>query len=632
MRKDKIKVVIASVLFLVFAVVITILCIPYIEKMSQPEVQLLFKRWVSENRLYGIMALLGIQILQIVIAFIPGEPVEITAGAIFGTVDGLFICLLGCMIASSIVFSISKQYGKKILLFFFKEETILNWSWVQDSRRMELVTFLLFLVPGTPKDLLTYIVGISNMKLGKFIALSTFARIPSIISSTIIGVTMIQGHWRFSIVLFVITGFIGIACIWLEDKIVAKFKKSDDADIRMTKSECMDIVEASHQKELYPLIFCHLQIKGLLNIEKLKEAVCRSGRIVPEIFYIYDFEQGVFKDRGYGVDHVILEQQAFPQEWKWDLSEDTQLKIIVYPQNAGTHIVVGISHILCDGKGFLQYLYLLADLYNGREVNESIKNQRKVSPYLKKIKVGRITDQTKANHKYFMDTIQFSGKGSTPYCLCECIGTDDINKLKRKAALYHATLNDVFMTAYAFVLARLQKTEIVSIPCPADLRNFKDNNDDLTIGNLTGIFRAIPIEVKRERLFAEILQQVHIEIEVQKSHFRCFSGILELNTIYKILPVSCVKLFCMLTYHLKHISYTNLGIIDKERLNFKDCEIEICFVTGSYRKMPGFQLSISTFNNVCTLNCTVLGNDEWKEKCECILQDIKRELLIWAEE
>lgn len=632
MRKDNIKVVITSVLFLVFAVMITIICIPYIEKISQPEAQLQFKQWVSENRLYGIMALLGIQILQIVIAFIPGEPVEITAGAILGTVGGLFVCLLGCVIASSIIFSMSKQYGKKILLFFFKEETILNWNWVQDSRRMELVTFLLFLVPGTPKDLLTYIMGISNMKLGKFIALSTFARIPSIISSTIIGATMIQGHWRFSIVLFVITGIIGIASIWLEDKIVAKLKKSDNADNRMTKSECMDIVEASHQKELYPLIFCHLQIEGMLNIERLKEAVCRSGRIVPEIFYIYDFEQGMFIDRGFGVNHVILEQRTFPQEWKWDLSEDTQLKIIVYPQNEGTHIVVGISHILCDGKGFLQYLYLLANLYNDRKVNESIKNQRAVSPYLKEIKVGRITDQTKANRKYFMDTIKFSGKGATPYCLCECIGTDEINKLKSKAALCHATLNDVFMTAYALVLARLQNTEIVSIPCPADLRKFKGNNDDLTIGNLTGIYRAIPIEVKKDRSFTEILQQVHIEVEVQKSHLRCFSGILELNIIYKILPISYVKLLCMITYHLKHISYTNLGVIDKKRFNFKDCEIKTCFVTGSYRKMPDFQLSISTFDNVCTLNCTVLGNDEWKEKCECILQDIKRELLIWAEE
>lgn len=141
MREDKIKAVITSAMFLVFTVAITILCIPYLEKLSQPEVQLQFRQWVSENRFYGTMALLGIQILQIVIAFIPGEPVEIIAGAILGTVDGLFICLLGCVIASSIVFSISKQYGRKILRFFFKEETISKWSWVQHNRRMEVVTF-----------------------------------------------------------------------------------------------------------------------------------------------------------------------------------------------------------------------------------------------------------------------------------------------------------------------------------------------------------------------------------------------------------------------------------------------------------------------------------------------------------
>ena len=173
MREEKMKIVIASALFLVLVIVIPIICIPYIEKLSQPEVQLQFKQWASENKFYGIMALLGI----------------------------------------------------------------------------------------------------SNMKLGKFIVLSAFARIPSIISSTIIGATMIEGRWRFSIALFVITGTIGIAGIWIEDRIVSRFKKNSHADIRMSKSECMDIVEASHQKELYPLIFCHLQMKGLLDIENFTSMI-----------------------------------------------------------------------------------------------------------------------------------------------------------------------------------------------------------------------------------------------------------------------------------------------------------------------------------------------------------------------
>lgn len=418
--------------------------------------------------------------------------------------------------------------------------------------------------------------------------------------------------------------------IWSDDKVVMRFKKDDYVSVRMTKSECMDIVEASHQKELYPLIFCHLQIKGRLDMGKLKEAVRRSGRIVPEIFYIYDFKRGMFIDRGFRAEHVILEQQAFPQGWKWNLAEDTQLKIIIYPQNTGTHIVAGISHILCDGKGFLQYLYLLADLYNGGKINEGVRNQRAVSPYLKKIRVGRMTDQTKANRRYFMNTIEFSGKGAAPYCLWECIGAEDLEKLKEKASLCHATLNDVFMTAYALVLAGLQNTEVVNIPCPADLRGFREDNDDLTIGNFTGIYRTIVIEVKRGRAFAEILQQVHIEAELQRSRFRCFEGIVELNRIHKILPVPCILLLCRATYHLKHISYTNLGIIDRERLRFGNCETETCFVTGSYRRMPDFQLAVSTFNNVCTLNCTLLGNNEWKEKCECILRDIKKELLIYG--
>ena len=81
-----------------------------------------------------------------------------------------------------------------------------------------MVTFILFLIPGTPKDMLTYIVGVTDMSVWKFIGISTFARIPSVLSSTIIGSTMRQGEWKVSLIVFLVTGIIGIVGIGFKVK------------------------------------------------------------------------------------------------------------------------------------------------------------------------------------------------------------------------------------------------------------------------------------------------------------------------------------------------------------------------------------------------------------------------------
>lgn len=409
-------------------------------------------------------------------------------------------------------------------------------------------------------------------------------------------------------------------------------KKKKKKPVNATKSECLDIVAAVHQNSIYPLIFCHMQIKGTLDFEKLIYAIHSSSMIVPEILYVYDLEQGYFIEQGFTAHDVLLEQREFPQGWKWDLSNDTQLKIIVYPEHDGLHIIIGISHILCDGNGFLQYLYLLADLYNGNPISSIIKNDRNIAPYLKKIRIGKNTEQTRVNRRKIFHSLRFTSDGTTPFCLYETINIDDLRKLKEKAVKYQSTLNDVFLSAYARVLAKLQHVETVKIPCPVDLRRFRQEREVLTIGNFTGIFRKIPIEIKKNVTFTETLQQVHFEMELQKAHLRCFIGIPALYTAHRIMPLSIIRTICKMTYHVASTSYSNIGVIDDTKLSFSDCEIETCFITGSYRMTPDFQLSISTFKNECTLNCTIIGDNERKEKCQEILNLVKDELLSWIKE
>ena len=82
---------------------------------------------------------------------------------------------------------------------------------------------ILFIIPGTPKDLFVYIAGLLPIHPIRFIAISTFARIPSIISSTLAGANLATGDWKMSLIIYAITFVIVGIIVFL----IKKFDKSN---------------------------------------------------------------------------------------------------------------------------------------------------------------------------------------------------------------------------------------------------------------------------------------------------------------------------------------------------------------------------------------------------------------------
>ncbi|MDF2479486.1 MAG: hypothetical protein K0S24_4969 [Sphingobacterium sp.] len=452
--------------------------------------------------------------------------------------------------------------------------------------------------------------------------------------ATTIGATMSQGKWETSLIVFFITGIVGILGIGFKNKIIDfchKIMKRDYQD--NTKCECLDFVEAAHRNRVYPVMYCRMQIEGHLDGDRLKNAVNLSSQYVPEVFYIYDFRHDCFVNQGLSADCAIVStHQNIEFDLRWDLSKDTQIKLFICQEELKTTITFGMSHILTDGEGFLQYLYLLSSLYNEKYPNSQIQNNRKISTILKDIHVQPPTEQTKNGKKFVMSPLLHDSIGTQYFCLNSIIAAADLKAIHTKAKNCGATLNDVFMTAYACIIARLQNTDKVIIPCPANLRKFRPPSDSRTIANMTGIYRMIVVEITPQHTFNSILAQIHIEMELQKSRYRCFAGIRVLDFVYYKVPRSILRQVVKRGYRLLPVTYTNVGVIDSNRLHFQDSNIIRCYLTGTYRLSPDFQLSISTFRNVCTLNCTLIGDAETKTKGLQILEQLKSELLGWVQE
>ena len=400
-----------------------------------------------------------------------------------------------------------------------------------------------------------------------------------------------------------------------------------------TTCECLDFVEAVNRNKVYPLMYCRIETMGNLDRTRLKNAIALSCQVVPEVLDGYDFRRGCFVDRHFTVDDtIIIDRPDLLEKPQWDLSQRPQLQIVICEAGKKDTMIIGLSHILSDGEGFLQYLYLLAALYNGETLPTHLKNKRELAPILKNIRVLPPTEQTKRGRHAVVLPLRPVSDGTQYFCLSCRITPDELAAIHAKAKKCSVSLNDVFMTAYARVIADLKHINKVVIPCSADLRRFRSAPDHLTIANMTGSYKRSTIEIDRQHTFTETLMQVHIEMALQKSRYRCFAGIRQFDRAFHKILRPLLTGAVKAAYRPLPVSYTNIGSIDHNKLHFVDSDIVSCYLTGTYRLPPDFQLTISTFRNICTLNCTLVGARGDDIIGQRILERVRSELLQWTAE
>lgn len=397
-----------------------------------------------------------------------------------------------------------------------------------------------------------------------------------------------------------------------------------------TRCTCLDFVEAVHRRRVYPQMYCRMELSGRLDVARLKRAVAQSAQIVPEVLWSYCASRGGFINLGHTAEDVVIPDAA---EWtpllRPDLSRDPQLRILLTPDRESVAVVM--SHILTDGAGFLQYLYLLASLYNGERADGCLRNVRELAPPLANTRARAATEQSRRTRGSAVPPLRPAGNGTRPRTVTSQIPAEAMTRVRQRAKSCGATLNDVFLTAYARVLARLQGLHRVALPCPADLRRFAPRSESLTVANMTGIYRSVVIEVNPGHCFTATLQQVHIEMELQKSRRRCFAGIPALHWAFHRVPRPLLAQAVRAFSRPPAVSYTNLGTICHEKLRFRGCTVRACFLTGTHRRPPDFQLSVSTFQNSCTLSGALLESGDDGERGQFVLEQVKREILRWAE-
>ena len=176
----------------------------------------------------GIFIILGVQLLQIIVAIIPGEVVQVAAGMIYGTWGGFAVLLIGCIISSAIVFLLVRKLGAPFVQNMVSTKYLDKFRTFEATGKLDLIVFFLFLIPGLPKDVFTYLVPLTDMPIGRFLVLSTAGRIPAMFMSCFAANGIMEGNYVTSAVIFAAAAVIAVLGIVFRDKILGFFGNRDN--------------------------------------------------------------------------------------------------------------------------------------------------------------------------------------------------------------------------------------------------------------------------------------------------------------------------------------------------------------------------------------------------------------------
>lgn len=177
--------------------------------------------WIEQSGIWGPIIFMLLNIAQVLLAIIPGGPFEVAAGALFGPLLGALLCDIAMTVGGMITFFFVRKFGMKFIELFTTREKIESVRFLHSNKKSSIILFILFLLPGTPKDLMCYVVGLTDIKWTSWLFINFFGRFPAILLSALGGDAL--GEQKYE-VFFVAFGII-ILLYFVGSYLYKKFNK-----------------------------------------------------------------------------------------------------------------------------------------------------------------------------------------------------------------------------------------------------------------------------------------------------------------------------------------------------------------------------------------------------------------------
>ncbi|HIQ58963.1 MAG TPA: TVP38/TMEM64 family protein [Candidatus Merdivicinus intestinavium] len=191
----------------------------------------MLQEFIGGFGVWGALILILFQVGQIAIAFLPGEPIELASGMMYGGILGALLCLIGVLIGTYLVFFVVQKLGSGVIAAFHDEskvKKINKLSVFRYSRNAELMTFILFLIPGLPKDFFTFIAPLTPISIHRFVLISTLGRAPGMLITTYAGVSLLEGNYLLAVALYGVLGLCALIGVIFYRRMVKEEKAAEE--------------------------------------------------------------------------------------------------------------------------------------------------------------------------------------------------------------------------------------------------------------------------------------------------------------------------------------------------------------------------------------------------------------------
>lgn len=407
--------------------------------------------------------------------------------------------------------------------------------------------------------------------------------------------------------------------------------------------QALDLWAATHSEKIDKSVYVIFNTKKRVDPERLKHAIQQSIKIVPEISSYYNSKKCILHGVDFTIEDIVIIHENEPDDSKeyWDINIFTGplLQVHLFHQGEGTHVRFCMSHIICDGRGMVQYLELISKFYNNPElsVKKIPSNVRmdiyKLSKNLKGIKYYKVPEFEKYKSEIGDIKLPFEDNSDARYKLiCIHIDANDIVHIRKKVKQKRATMNDLFMTAFLRALSCFKEQERYVIHCPLDMRKIlqEEFEGKLTICNFTSKY-ICPAEIAPEDTFDKTLLAISEKMVMQKERMPRFAidGIKFLFRWKWLFSDKFMAWMIRKRHTFYSVYYTNCGILEEEAISLHDNEIISAYITGSFLNPPAYQFSLTTFKGSTAITCNINGSPANLLLAEEILKEVKSQIMNW---
>ncbi|MCO7176728.1 condensation domain-containing protein [Sporolactobacillus kofuensis] len=387
-----------------------------------------------------------------------------------------------------------------------------------------------------------------------------------------------------------------------------------------------------------------IQFDATINEHLLEEAVQKTVTALPLLTcrYLEQADKAYWEEAGWtskDMIEVVREEDkdkdtAIQKALTVKLNEKKgpQLRItVVRTENQDTLAIV-LNHMLCDGGGFKDYLYLLSDCYSRLVLTQPINNPLITNPgsrsirqvfdvmndeQMREIKSAQRTKYVQTEKDY----LPLTGDTQNPFIITHQIDADRFETVKNYAKKKGATINDALFAAYVCALSDVLHANPIVLDCPVNLRTYLPVESQAGLCNLTSnITCVVPSHVGET--FDEALSCVKSVMDAEKESLEPLRVYWDLEEATEKHSLSEAKKLFPEIYSIPVNGMTNIGIVDDQKLKFTDLQVTDVFISGSIKYAPYFQVAVTTFRKKMTFSTNFHGTDEDKHWLDTFIDEM----------